>query len=370
MLKRSIFTFKHIHIAITLPILYLWLSGCKEEPQNTTVLPPSQSVENVKLDILRLEPRFKAAYQKLDTLRFKNCSQIYDEFFKDERLFLASWVSGEPIRFFQKISNREIDEGLTSELCAAVANRDNRRLVDSVLKVYPENYDFQKLLSPLFTQLKSYWPEYPIPKIRFMATGYDPRKTWEDNFFESSVYVGDGYIAISSDYFLGEKFTIRHPDTPLYIRKRCTPTYLTSMVAHRLAENLLPQLKNSPTLLDLMIHQGIKYYIVDILLPETEDTIKFFMTKQQAEWLNKNKANVYHELIPMLYETKMSKFRKYLSDGGYCAAIGTFAPSRLATFIGLEIVRSYMNAHPQTQLKELVAIRDYKTFFEKSNYKP
>jgi hypothetical protein len=357
--------------ALILCVSFFLLGGCRnEQDASTQALPPRKSISNVQLDIARLEPLFKAAYAKLDTRQFKNCAEVYATFFRKERLFLASWISGEPVSYIQKIPEKEIDEGLSSELCSAVANRDNRKLIDSVLAVFPENYDFRKSLSPLFTQLKSYCPECTIPKIRFMASGYDLRRSWEDNYFESAVSLTEDYLGVSSDYFLGEKFSIRHPETPAYIRKRCSPPYLATTIAHRLADSFIAPLPSQPTLLDIMVHQGIKLYVVDILLPDVADSIKFFITQEQAEWLRKNKANIYHELLPILYETKLSKFRKYFADGGYCAAIGVQAPSRLAAFSGLEITRSYMNANPNTSFLELLATKDYKAFFEKSNYKP
>jgi hypothetical protein len=358
--------------ALLLCVSFFLLGGCQNEQDasSTPALPPHKSVSKVELDIARLEPLFKAAYAKLDTQQFKNCAEIYATFFKKERMFLASWISGEPVSYIQKIPEKEIDEGLSSELCYAVANRDNRKLIDSTLAAFPENYDFRKNLTPLFTRLKSYCPQCTIPKIRFMASGYDPRRSWEENYLESAVALSEDYLGISSDYFLGEKFSIRHPETPAYIRKRCALPYLAPTVAHHWADKSIAPLPSRPTLLDIMVREGIKLYIVDILLPDIPDSTKFFITQKQAEWLDKNKTNIYHELLPILYETKLSKFRKYVADGGYCAAIGTQAPSRLASFCGLEITRSYMNANPKTTFGEILATKDYKAFFEKSNYKP
>jgi len=46
------------------------------------------------------------------------------------------------------------------------------------------------------------------------------------------------------------------------------------------------------------------------------------------------------------------------------------SPGEVGNWMGWQIVKSYMNRHPETTLQELVALDDMQEILSKSRYKP
>ena len=71
----------------------------------------------------------------------------------------------------------------------------------------------------------------------------------------------------------------------------------------------------------------------------------------------------------MLYSNEVEVFRPLFGDGPFTQAFSNEAPSRLGEFIGLQIIRSYMNNN-DVSLKDLMNNNDLQQIFQESQYKP
>ena len=61
---------------------------------------------------------------------------------------------------------------------------------------------------------------------------------------------------------------------------------------------------------------------------------------------------------------------KYIGERPNIPEIGKQCPGRIATWVGWQIVRKYMEEHPQVSLQQLMEEKDAQKIFQQSKYKP
>ena len=124
--------------------------------------------------------------------------------------------------------------------------------------------------------------------------------------------------------------------------------------------------------MDLMIHNGKQWYLTDLLLPNTSDTVKLEMTPTQVDWLKDNELEMWAFLLKekLLYDSDWSKIRKYVEYSPGIPQMHPEAPGRSANWIGLQIVRAYMDNVPDAKLEELLSETSAQRILDRSRYKP
>jgi hypothetical protein len=151
----------------------------------------------------------------------------------------------------------------------------------------------------------------------------------------------------------------------------CTPAYLVPNVLHEFAVKLHKTLeqRDQPMLVDYMINAGIRCHFVHTLAPELAPEQVMGYTPEQWKWVQKNEAEVYTQLLPLLFERNALKFDRYINMAPFTATFGQEAPARLAEYIGWQIVQQYLSRNP-TDLPSLVRSRNYSQIFQQAAYKP
>ncbi len=120
-----------------------------------------------------------------------------------------------------------------------------------------------------------------------------------------------------------------------------------------------------------MVEKGKMYYFVEAMNPSLPDSVILGYSEKQMEWAKYNEGNIWASLVGdnLLYANKFNEYQQFFGDGPFTQAFSNDAPSRLGEFIGLQIVRSYMNNNDVT-LQELMNNKDLLQIFQDSNYKP
>lgn len=72
----------------------------------------------------------------------------------------------------------------------------------------------------------------------------------------------------------------------------------------------------------------------------------------------------------MLYSSNRMDIIRYINDGPYTSGFPTESPARTGIWIGWQIVRQYMDKHPETTLPELMNNIDYQGILNASGYFP
>ncbi len=125
-------------------------------------------------------------------------------------------------------------------------------------------------------------------------------------------------------------------------------------------------------LLNHMIFHGKMYYALDAVLPYTEDSVKIQYTSKQMEYYLQYKKNLWAHFTEKdrLYKNDLKELAPYVSEGPFTGVISKECPPRIATYIGWQIVRAYMNKHPEVTLQELMEEKDAQKILIKSKFKP
>ena len=71
-----------------------------------------------------------------------------------------------------------------------------------------------------------------------------------------------------------------------------------------------------------------------------------------------------------LFKTETLVLSSYLNDGPFTSEISQSAPSRLGTWVGWQIVDSYMEHNDTITLQSLIAEPDAEKILEYSHYRP
>jgi hypothetical protein len=112
-------------------------------------------------------------------------------------------------------------------------------------------------------------------------------------------------------------------------------------------------------------------YLLDLFLPETEDTLKLGYSASQLKGAEKNQGLIWNYFLEnnLLYETDQFKIRSFINDGPSTMEFGEGSPGFISLFVGRQIIQAYIEKHPETTLDALLNL-DAKKIFSASGYKP
>ncbi|MGQ9864381.1 MAG: gliding motility protein GldB-related protein [Bacteroidia bacterium] len=245
-------------------------------------------------------------------------------------------------------------------------------LIDTVLKVYPPQYDWNASIGELWRWWKYYFPADTMPTVVTFVGGYPPIGAF--TLEKDQAYLGKKYLMLGLHYFLGDTFAYYPVDLPYYIRRRCTAPHLPIYVGLRLVQSRMPKLHPTtlPRLVEYIIHQGIQMYTLAQVLPSLPDTLRFFYTQSHMTWLQSHLAQAYREMLPLLYEANYLKIQRFVGEEPFTKGLGQESPPRLAAYIGYQIVQKYMQKNPHITLPDLLAtpIQKYEKLLRETHYQP
>jgi len=120
-----------------------------------------------------------------------------------------------------------------------------------------------------------------------------------------------------------------------------------------------------------MIREGKKRFFVEAMCPSLPDQVLLGYSLEQLQWASANEGNLWADIVgnQRLYSSEYDMFRTFFADGPFTNEYSHEAPARLGEFLGLHIVRSYMNTH-ELSVPELMRLEDLQTLFQESGYKP
>ena len=237
-----------------------------------------------------------------------------------------------------------------------------KELFIEINKTFADFSEQKKAIKGIYQHTKYYFPHFTPAKVVTLTSDVD---------YSSRVIYADSLLLIGLDNYLGAK----HPfyvDIEGYIAQEMDKKYLPVDVALSLARAIVPAQRNA-TFLDAMIYEGKLLYLAQQFLPKTpeEDLLKY--TSEKYEWAVENEAQIWRYFIDkqLLYSTEkkvqnrfidLAPFFKFYLD------LDNQSPGSIGKFIGLSIVKQYMQKHP-IPLSQLGAIPT-EELFKDANYKP
>lgn len=246
-------------------------------------------------------------------------------------------------------------------------SKDYLAVKHEVDSVYPNMNKQNEELTDAFRRIKYYFPKKNIPKIYAYFSG-----------FQAQTSIGDKYFAVGLDQFLGadSKFYPALIELfPHYVSRRFTPQNLTPRVVEGfVTEDMYPEKDEDRTLLSKMIYNGKVMYFMDMTLPDVPDSIKIGYTTKQLTWCNNYKAQIWAFILDqnLLYENDLLKIQKYVNEAPFTPGLGEHNESapKIGIYTGWQIVKQYMDKHPEITLAQLMADNDAQKILNESKYRP
>lgn len=304
----------------------------------------SPDISNIKIDfeVKRLEQEMFAITDK-ESLRE----------FLDEHPVLTH-------HFFQ-IEQYPHDSTLVNALFKLINDPYIDTLYNETQAVFGDFSDLEEQFSKAFRRIKYYYPEFESPEIQTMVTG-----------FGRDLFVSDSVIIIGLDYYIGQGATYRPLEVPTYILERYEKEYIVPSCILLMSTDYNRIDRKDQTLLADMIFYGKAYYFANKMLPEVPDSVLIGYSSTELKGVEEHQEIVWAHFIQnqLLYETSHFTKQKYIGERPKTLEIGNEAPGRIGIWLGWEIIKQYMEEHPEVTLPQLMKMEDAQKIFTQSKYKP
>lgn len=238
-----------------------------------------------------------------------------------------------------------------------------RQLYAEVQKRYG-NFDLEKeQLESVFKYLQFYFPKTQVPKVVTVIQDMDPE-------YKVIYAPKKNALIISLELYLGKEH--KFYEFPEFMKKTFEPAQMMPDVVDAIAFTKV----KPPTdrdFLSQMIYAGKKLYLKDVLLPKASDEDKICYTAAELKWCEENDENMWRFMVEekLLYDTNPMLVTKLIAPGPFSKfglESDNQTPPRVATWIGWQIVKAYMENNDVTVPQLMVM--DAKEIFQKSKYKP
>lgn len=238
-----------------------------------------------------------------------------------------------------------------------------KELYSEVQKTFGDFGPEKTAIEDVFRHAKYYFPETQVPEVITVISEMD--------YNNKVIYTGN-LLLISLELYLGKDHKYYEGEFPVYIRQnfeksQMMPDIVSTLTTGKIAE---PTNRN---LLSQMIYAGKELYIKDLLLPETSDADKIGYTPEQITWSQENEEYMWRYFIEgnLLYDSDSKLGNRFINRAPFSKfylEIDNESPGRIGTWVGWQIVRSFMKNN-EVKLEQLLQM-DAVEIFNKSKYKP
>lgn len=237
-------------------------------------------------------------------------------------------------------------------------------LYHKVKQTFPSLDGISAIVEGVYGHFLYYYPNTPLPKrVYTCVSGVDPDMS-------PVLFVGDALV-ISLDWYLDGDAVYDQMGMPQYRARRTGVGTLAKDLGQLLYETYIKKTTKQGCLLEEMVSVGRTDFFIEAMCPELADSVLLGYSSAQTGWMEANEGNLWADMVgnQYLYSTDLEMYRIFLSDGPFTNEYSHEAPPRLGEYLGLQIVRTYMNTH-ETSLQELMQMTDLQGLFLDSRYKP
>ncbi|MEH0158340.1 gliding motility lipoprotein GldB [Limibacter armeniacum] len=306
-------------------------------------------ISDIKVDVKvrRLEKEFFALKSREEVTKFLMANPAI------EQRYIRNYTPFDPAK-------------LPDLLLGSIEYTANDTLNQDVEKIFADFTPYEKQFEEAFRYVKYYFPEFKVPEIYTMVSGFG-----HFGYGGDVVDCGD-FIVIGLDYFAGMEATYRPPETPAYQMSRYEPEYIVPTVMMLLSGRFNHVDMQDKTMLGEMIAYGKSYEFVNRTLPYIADSLVWGWTGEQTAGAFHNEGKIWKHFVENdLFYTKDRFIKnKYIGERPAVNEIDSQCPGRIGRWLGWRVVQQYMQKYPNLTLKEVMATEDAKKIFQGSRYRP
>jgi hypothetical protein len=322
-----------------LPLVFLLLVACSGSENECADAPAPAPVQvtiealEEKLVQVNSKPELVALLDKHKQLRYYF---LLRSEYPNDSVFIND--------LFQKFSNAHIDT-----------------LLAETKRVFGTKEKLQKDLNEAFGRIKVHYPDFVIPKVQTVLSGFD-----------TDLFVSDTLIIVGLDYYLGKGAKYR-PNQYEYILQQYHPENIVPSIMLMIGIDSrinATNLADKTVLADMMAY-GKSFYFAKQMLPCTPDSVFMHYTSSDVAGAKKNMDLIWYRLVEdkVLYNTTNTIKQRYLSERPKTIEVGPECPGRIGQWMGWQIINSYMQ-HNDVSLPELMQNAQADVLFKQSKFNP
>lgn len=319
--------------------------SCSSDPLDVDI-----SSIDVKLKAERLdEDLFMSESDSMKDINIQLLSK-YGEFYE---LYLGDIIQqGSPY-----------DPMVDFNLSRFVNDIDMQDVFSEIQRAHPDVNWLADELTTGFKYYKYHFPKTVVPRLVVYHSG-----------FNYGTYCTDSVLGVGLEMYLGANNDIVKAlpiqAFPQYVKDKMDPKYMVVDAMTNWVHTNHFEYRENMTFLETIVEMGKIMYVLDAVLPNTTDADKVHYNEQQYAWCVKNEENIWRELIDqdLLFSKDQNEIFKFIADGPFTTGLPHESPARVGTWVGWQIVRSFMEANPKTSIERMLSIEDAEAMLK--HYKP
>lgn len=321
----------------------VFLSSCQNTPQEECIYAPNTEDITFDLQFESLEDELPAIRNKQELIDFFSRNKAMRDVFFNREAYPSDSVFINQL--YDRFSNPHIDT-----------------LLMETHAVFGDGTALKEELAMAFANIKSYYPDFQIPRIQTVITG-----------LESDLYVSDSLIIIGIDYYLGKKARFR-PNMYEYMLRRYDKNFIVPSIV--LLYGIDGRYNNTDltdhTVLADMITYGKAYYFAKHMMPCVPDSVIIGYTAEEMAGARANQDMIWKKLVEdeAFYSTSQQMKQRYITERPKTYEIGDQAPGRIGTWMGWQIVNKYAERNSDLSLPQIMQTNDARKIFTESKYRP
>jgi hypothetical protein len=335
-------------ISLSLIVFLITSCGSKKNIPDVSNIPVTVKIE-----------RFDNAFFAIDSNNFAaglyKLNQQFSYFFTD---FTANILGVGVLSDTSKIAFAATRQFLTSYL----------PVKDSIELKFEQVDWLEKELKKSFQFVKYYFPNYQLPQK--VVTYIGP-------FDAPAVVITNYALGIGLQLYAGKNFSFYNSMQgqemyPSFISRHFEPEYINVNCMKAIAEDLFPDKSGGKPLVQQMIEKGKYWYLTDLFLPETADSLKTGFTQKQMDWCRANEGLIWNYFLQgdnILYTIDPDLIKNYMGDAPTTQGMPEIAPGNIGQWVGWQIVKKYAENNPSLTPLQLMKT-DPKKIFDEAKYKP
>ncbi len=215
--------------------------------------------------------------------------------------------------------------------------------------------------------VKYYFPEYKTPNK--IITYIGPADGYGDALTDDAFLIG-------LQHHLGKNHPIYKTEMvqefyPEYLTQRFEPDYIAINCMKNVVNDIFPEKEDERALIYQMIDKGKRLYMLSCFLPETDEYKLIGYSSSQMKDCYKHEALIWSFFTKSGYlqQTDKDAIKNFIDESPKTAELGEDAPGNIGSFCGWQIVKKYMEKHPEIALSQLLKL-DNEKIMQDVKYKP
>ena len=247
---------------------------------------------------------------------------------------------------------------------AKINNKEEREVFDKSVKVFGDfSKEYSNIIS-VFRHVKYYFPKFIEPDVYTVISNFD---------YKYPVLYSGKRLFVSLEMYLGSNCEF-YSGFPTYLAANMQPERIDVDVAKSIIKNIVSKDPYDKSLLSEMIYHGKVLYLTKKTIPVKSEALVVGYTDKQIVWCNNNEREMWGYLVKnkAIYNVDPKLKQRFIDIAPFSKfylQLDRESPGRVGTWLGLQIIESYMDNNDVT-IEELVKNNNAKDIFRNSKYKP